>query len=75
MSTDEQPVITLPPDATEDDVRRVEETAKVVRRDVAIRRQYPDLRDEHGKWEAIALLAERHCCSSRTVRRAIYGSG
>lgn len=72
MDTDDQPTITLPPDATDDDVRRVEELAEKVRRDVRIRRAYPDLRDKHDKWTAIEILAERHHCSSRTVRRVIY---
>jgi hypothetical protein len=72
-NADSQPVVTLPEDATDDDVQRVKEVARIVRRDIRIRRQYPDLRDEIGKWGAIEELADRHHCSTSTVRKAIYG--
>jgi len=71
MSTKE--VVTLPEDATDDDVRRVRETARIVRRNVRIRRQYPGLRDEHGRDKAFRRLAEQHCCSVSTVREVVYG--
>jgi len=69
----EQEVVTLPEDATEGDVRRVRETARIVRRNVRIRRQYPGLRDEHGRDEAFRRLAEKYCCSAATVRKVVYG--
>jgi len=72
-NADADPVVTLPPDATDEDVQRVREVARIVRRDIRIRRQYPDLRDELGKWPAIEELAQRHHCSTSTVRKAIYG--
>ena len=69
----EEEVVTLPADATEDDVRRVRETARIVRRNVRIRREYPGLRDEFGRDEAFNRLAERHSCSVSTVREVVYG--
>jgi len=69
----QQKVITLPEDATADDVRRVKETARIARRNAHIRRQYPGLRDEVGQKEAMKRLADRHCCSTRTVRRVVWG--
>jgi len=69
----DQPTVTLPTDATEDDVRRVKETARIVRRNVRIRRQYPALRDEHGRDEAFERLSDRHHCSVSTVREVVYG--
>jgi hypothetical protein len=69
----EQEVVTLPEDATEGDVRRVKETARIVRRNVRIRRQYPELRDEVGRDEAFRRLARKHCCSVSTVREVVYG--
>ena len=65
-------VVTLSEDATDDDVRRVRETARIVRRNVRIRRQYPELRDEYGRDEAFRRLAEKHHCSIWTVRDILY---
>jgi len=70
----EEPVVTLPADATEDDVRRVKETARIVRRNVRIRRQYEPLKEEHGCWRAYEILAERHSCSTSTVRKVLEGN-
>jgi len=70
----DQPTVTLPSEATEDDIRRVRETARIVRRNVRIRNQYPDFRDEQGKWSAYEALAERHDCSVSTVRKVLNGT-
>jgi len=71
MSSEE--TITLPEDATDDDIRRLKETARIIRRNIRIRRQYPDLRDEYGRDEAFRRLKEQHSCSVSTVREVVYG--
>lgn len=70
----EEEVVTLPADATEDDVRRVKETARIVRRNVRIRREYPELRDRLGWEDAMMKLADRHGCSFSTVRQVLRGN-
>jgi transcriptional regulator GlxA family with amidase domain len=63
----------MPADAPERDLRRVRQNAEVAERNAQIRRDYPELRDEHGREKAMRQLAERHHCSPRTVERAVYG--
>lgn len=65
--------IEVPSDAPDRDLRRVRQEAEVATKRAKMRRAYPDLRDEYGRDEAMRRLASRHCCSPRTVERAIYG--
>jgi hypothetical protein len=63
----------VPADAPERDLRRVRQEVEVARRRAQIREAYPDLRDEYGRDEAMRRLKERHDCSRREVRFAVYG--
>lgn len=68
----EQITISVPADARERDLRRVEQQAEVARRNAAINREYPTLRDEHGRRKALRLLAQKHNCSVSTVKHVLY---
>lgn len=50
---------------------RERQRVELAMRDVQIRTAYPALRQEVGKLEAIAQLAESHCTSEATVMRAL----
>jgi len=65
--------ITLPDGATDRERRRVQQEAERVRRNAQIREAYPALREKHGWREAMQVLADRHNCSSSTVRAVVRG--
>ena len=65
--------VSIPEDASERDERRVRQAAERAKRNAEIREAYPTLRDEHGRDEALEILAERHACSPATVREVLYG--
>jgi hypothetical protein len=60
--------INIPDRASEHDARRI----RHVNRNLRIRRDYPALRDEHGRDEALERLAEREGCSTWTVQEVVY---
>lgn len=53
---------------SEQDRRRIDQ----VRRNARIRHSYPDLRDEHGRDEALQILSERYSVSPSTARLIVY---
>lgn len=65
--------IEVPADAPDRDISRVEREAQVATRRAQIKRQYPGLRDQHGRDKALEILQERHGESVRTIRRVLYG--
>lgn len=58
----------IPEDASEHDEKRI----RHVNRNLRIRRDYPSLRDSHGRDAALRLLAEREDCSRWTVQKVVY---
>jgi len=58
----------IPDAASERDAQRIRQ----VNRNVAIRRSYPELRDEYGRDKALEILADRHNVSPGTARRIVY---
>jgi len=63
----------VPSDAPERDLRRVRQEAKTAERNAKITREYRKLKQKYPHQEAFQILAERHDCSPRTVRRVIWG--
>jgi len=63
----------VPADAADRDVRRVRQEVRVARRNTQIEQQYEELKDECPHQEAFRILADRHDCSTRTVRRVVWG--
>jgi len=61
-------LLPAPEEASERDRQRLDQ----VRRNVRIRRQYPPLRDEHGREKALQILSDRHDVTPGTARRIIY---
>jgi len=59
----------IPDDLPTPDRNRMER----VNRNIRIRNVYPSLRDEHGRQEALHILAERHGLSPASVREIVYG--
>jgi len=59
----------IPDAASEQDAKRI----KHVNRNLQIRRSYPNLRDEHGRDQALQILSDRHDVSPGTARRIVYG--
>ena len=56
----------------EADVRRLQKSLAMARRNAAIRAKYPSLRDAVGQLQALASLAETYRLSETQVRRILY---
>ena len=58
----------IPDEASEQDAKRIRQ----VNRNLQIRDDYPELRDQHGRQRAWEILGERYGVSPSTARLVVY---